>query len=98
MMPKLPGRPQSRAPSRSLLSYCAATDAANVVHPVTNRLKRDVAHGLTVSPPNRDRLTMRTKPLIMLNLILGLSKDGAKFPRFFRILRSACNAPQILLL
>jgi hypothetical protein len=26
-------------------------------------LKNDVAHGLTVSPPNRDKLTMRSKPL-----------------------------------
>ena len=26
-------------------------------------LKNDAAHGLTVRPPNRDRLTMRVKPL-----------------------------------
>jgi len=37
--------------------------------------KNDVSHGLTVSPPNRDKLTIRTKPLITLNLILSLSKD-----------------------
>ena len=34
-------------------------------------LKDDVAHGLTVSPPNRDRLTMRANQLKPLNLILS---------------------------
>ena len=37
-------------------------------------LKNDVAHGLTVSPPNRDKLTMRAKPLKTRDLILSLSK------------------------
>ena len=41
-------------------------------------LKSDVAHGLTVIPPNRDKLTMRAKPLKTRNLILSLSKE----PRF----------------
>ena len=41
-------------------------------------LKSDVAHGLTVIPPNRDKLTMRAKPLKTRNLILSLSKDEAK--------------------
>jgi hypothetical protein len=36
--------------------------------------KHDVAHGLTVSPPNRDKLTMRAKPLKTRDLILSLSK------------------------
>jgi hypothetical protein len=35
-------------------------------------LKNDVAHGLTVSPPNRDKLTMRFKPLKRLDFILSL--------------------------
>jgi len=39
-------------------------------------LKNDVAHGLTVSPPNRGRLTIRAKPLKTLDLILSLSKDS----------------------
>ncbi len=38
-------------------------------------LKNDVAHGLTVSPPYRDKLTMRFKPLKKRDLILSLSKD-----------------------
>ncbi len=37
----------------------------------------DAAHGLMVSLPNRDKLTMRAKPLITLGLILTLSKDEA---------------------
>jgi hypothetical protein len=37
--------------------------------------RSDVTHGLTVSPPNRDKLTMRFKPLKGLDLILSLSKD-----------------------
>ena len=45
-------------------------------------LKNDVAHGLTVSPPNRDKLTMRSKPLKSLDLILSLSKDEAKISCF----------------
>jgi hypothetical protein len=46
-------------------------------------MKNDVAHGLTVSPPNRDRLTMRAKPLKTRDLILSLSKDKAKISCFF---------------
>ncbi len=46
-------------------------------------LKNDVAHGLTVSPPNRDKLTMRAKPLKTRGLILSLSKDEAKILCFF---------------
>jgi hypothetical protein len=38
----------------------------------------DAAHGLTVSPPNREKLTMRFKPLKSPGLILSLSKDEAK--------------------
>jgi hypothetical protein len=38
-------------------------------------LKNDVAHGLTVSAPNRDKLTMMFRPLKRLDLILSLSKD-----------------------
>ena len=49
-------------------------------------LKSDVAHGLTVSPPNRDKLTMRSNPLKSLGLILSLSKDEAKISCFFSIL------------
>ena len=49
-------------------------------------LKNDVAHGLTVSPPNRDKLTMRSKPLSTLGLILSLSKDEATDSCFFSIL------------
>ncbi len=37
-------------------------------------LKNDVPHGLTVSPPNRDKLTMRFKPLKTRDLILSPSK------------------------
>jgi hypothetical protein len=40
-------------------------------------LKNDAAHGLTVSLPNRDKLTMRFKLLKSLGLILSLSKDEA---------------------
>ena len=46
-------------------------------------LKNDVAHGLTVSLPNRDRLTMRFNPFKTLGLILSLSKDEAKISCFF---------------
>ena len=59
-------------------------------------LKNDVAHGLTVSLPNRDRLTMRSNPLKTLNLILSLSKDEAQIQAFqkgclcIRAARSAC--------
>jgi hypothetical protein len=49
-------------------------------------LKNDVAHGPTVSPPNRDKLTMRFKPLKRLDLILSLSKDEDTFSGFFSIL------------
>jgi hypothetical protein len=49
-------------------------------------LKNDVAHGLTVSSPNRDKLTMRFKPLKRLDLILSLSKDEDTFSGFFSIL------------
>jgi hypothetical protein len=45
-------------------------------------LKIDVARGLTVSPPNRDKLTMRAKPLKAPDLILSLSKDGPGFHAF----------------
>jgi hypothetical protein len=37
-------------------------------------LNSDLTHGLTVSPPNRDKLTMRAKPLKTRDLILSLSK------------------------
>ena len=37
-------------------------------------LKNDVAHGLTVSSSNRDKLTMRAKPWKTRDLILSLSK------------------------
>ena len=47
-------------------------------------LKIDVAHGLTVSPPNRDKLTMRPKPLNTLGLILSLSKDEATDSALFQ--------------
>jgi hypothetical protein len=39
-----------------------------------------------VSPPNRDKLTMRFKPLKSLGLILSLSKDEAGISVFFSIL------------
>ncbi len=45
-------------------------------------LKNDAPHGLTVSTPNRDKLTMRFKPLKSLGLILSLSKDEAKNSAF----------------
>jgi hypothetical protein len=35
-----------------------------------------------VSPPNRDKLTMRFKPLNSLHLILSPSKDEAGIPHF----------------
>jgi len=41
-------------------------------------LRNDLAHGLTVSQPNRDRLTMRAKPLKTRDLILSLSKDEVR--------------------
>jgi hypothetical protein len=43
--------------------------------PTSRLLKNDVAHGLTVSAPNRDKLTLRSKPLKSLHLMLSLSKD-----------------------
>ncbi len=49
-------------------------------------LKNDVAHDLTVSPPNRDKLTMRLKPLKRLDIILSLSQDEDTFSGFFSIL------------
>ncbi len=48
--------------------------------------KRDVAHGLTVSLPNRDRLTMSINPLKTLDLILSLSKDEGGFHDFWPVL------------
>jgi hypothetical protein len=50
-------------------------------------LKKDVAHGLTVRPPNRDKLTMRINALETLNFILSLSKDEAKDSCFFLFCR-----------
>jgi hypothetical protein len=47
-------------------------------------LKDIVAHGLTVSPPNRDKLTMRSKPLKSLAPILSLSKDEGLDFRLFQ--------------
>jgi hypothetical protein len=47
-------------------------------------LKNDAAHGLTVSPPNRDKLTMRSKQLKPLHLIFSVSKDGAKISMIFQ--------------
>jgi hypothetical protein len=38
----------------------------------------DIAHGLTVSLPNRDKLTMRISLLKTLDLIPTLSRDEAK--------------------
>ena len=52
-------------------------------------LKSNVAHGLTVSLSNRDKLTMRNKPLKTHDLILSLSKDEAKISCF-----SACSLSQ----
>jgi hypothetical protein len=49
-------------------------------------LKNDLAHGLTVSPSNRDKLTMRFKPLKGLDLILSLSKDEDTFSGIVSIL------------
>jgi hypothetical protein len=46
-------------------------------------LKSDAAHGLTVSPPNCNKLTMRINSLKTLDLILSLSKDEAKISGFF---------------
>jgi hypothetical protein len=48
---------------------------AHYVHEPNRMLKNDVAHGLTVSPPNGGKLTMRFKSLKRLDLILRLSKD-----------------------
>jgi hypothetical protein len=48
-------------------------------------LKHDAAHGLTVRPPNRDRLTMRAKPLKSLHLIVSLSKGEACISAFLSI-------------
>jgi hypothetical protein len=53
-------------------------------------LKKGVAHGLTVSSPNRDKLTMRINALKTLSLILSLSKDEAKDLCFFSGLIEAC--------
>jgi hypothetical protein len=49
-------------------------------------LKNDAAHGLTASSPNRDKLTMRFKPLKSFALILSLSKDEVWIFAFFSIL------------
>ena len=55
-------------------------------------LKNDAAHGLIVSPPNRDKLTMRINSLKTLNLILSLSKDEAKILGFYgRLPRRTCS-------
>ena len=42
--------------------------------PFGRLLKNDAAHGLTVSPPNRDKLTMRFKPLKSLHLMVRRPK------------------------
>jgi hypothetical protein len=45
-----------------------------------------------VSPPNRDKLTMRINSLKTLNLILSLSKDEAKISGFYgRLPRRTCS-------
>ena len=64
--------------------------ATRPVEPGLNRLlKNDAAHGLTVSAPNRDKLTMRINSLKTLDLILSLSKDEARLSGFFSsLLRS----------
>jgi hypothetical protein len=49
-------------------------------------LKDDAAHGLTMSPPNRYKLTIRANALKTLNLILSLSKDEVWIFAFFSIL------------
>ena len=48
-------------------------------------LKNDVAHGLTVSPPNR-QAHHEGQAVETLDLILSLSKDEAKISCFFSIL------------
>jgi hypothetical protein len=60
------------------------------------KLENDVAHGLTVSPPNRDKLTMRVKPLKTRDLILSLSKDGTKIPYFFSGLLDLVASPRVV--
>ncbi len=55
-------------------------------------LKNDAAHGLTVSLPNRDKVTMRSTPLNSLTLILSLSKDEAWISAFFSTLPEEENA------
>jgi hypothetical protein len=48
-----------------------------------------------VSLPNRDRLTMGTKPLKTRDLILSLSKDEAKISRFFSSLLCRGKIPAV---
>jgi len=60
-------------------------------------LKKGVAHGLTVSPPNRDKLTMRSKPLKFLYLILSLSKDEVWIFAFFSIVLNALMITTVFL-
>ena len=50
---------------------------------ISRLLRDDAAHGLTVRPPNRDKLSMRSKSLRSLYLILSLSKDEALIFAFF---------------
>ena len=60
---------------------------------ISRLLRDDAAHGLTVSPPNRDKLTMRSKSLKSLSLMvrrskasrtMSLSKDEAWDFRLFQ--------------
>ncbi len=56
-------------------------------------LKNDAARGLIVNLPNRDKLTMRLKPLKTRDHILSLSKDEALVSAVFSILQSAAPYP-----
>jgi hypothetical protein len=55
-------------------------------------LKSDAAHGLMVSLPNRDKLTMRFKPLKRLDLILSLSKDEDTSAGLARLLKGVSKS------
>ena len=47
---------------------CSALPCFKALFYFIRLLKKDVVHGLTVSPPNRDKLTMRINSLKTLDL------------------------------
>jgi hypothetical protein len=81
------GLSRGRVSGGCLLRFLLQSEAGAFCRGLTGRLlKNDAAHGLTVSPPNRDKLTMRFKPLKSPHVILSLSKDEAGISALFGIL------------